>query len=142
VSETSLPFEPAPQESLRLVANPFLAMSGLLLWFAVMQLILSGAAGPFTILAVLLALASLALLPALLHYHCLPPRGGPALRGTLPPPARADADGASRPLAVDLRAVSMDLASGKSRQLTLRARQAHTEVIPWELGHWCFAVWP
>jgi hypothetical protein len=80
VSETSLPFEPAPQESLRLVANPFLAMSGLLLWFAVMQLILSGAAGPFTILAVLLALASLALLPALLHYHCLDcGRTGPLL---------------------------------------------------------------
>lgn len=71
VTEHSIPYEPQPEAYLRLVANPFLGVFALIIWLGLMTVILRGAAGAFTTLAVLLALASLSLLPKLLHYHCL-----------------------------------------------------------------------
>jgi hypothetical protein len=71
ISETSMPYEPMPEVYLRLVANPFLGAFGLLVWLVLMYAIYRGVAGPFSLMAAVLALASLALLPHLLHYHCL-----------------------------------------------------------------------
>jgi hypothetical protein len=56
-----------PQEYQRLVANPFLALLGLIVWFAVMEQALRAR----SILAVWLAMLGLAVVAYLLQYHCL-----------------------------------------------------------------------
>ncbi len=71
MTELNMPYEAQPEIYLRLVANPFLGIFALVIWLGLMYVILRGAAGPFTLLAIALSLASLALLPRLLHYHCL-----------------------------------------------------------------------
>lgn len=71
LNENTLPYDGSPELYLRLVANPFLAALGLLGWVLVMGMIIRGGPGPYSPLAALLTLASLALLPRLLHYHCL-----------------------------------------------------------------------
>ena len=70
-SERNLPYEAQPEMFLRLVANPFLGVFALMVWFGLMYLIVRGVAGAFSTLALLLGLATLALLPRFLHYHCL-----------------------------------------------------------------------
>jgi hypothetical protein len=56
-----------PQEYQRLVANPFLAMLGLIVWFAAFRQALAAR----NLLLVGLALSGLAVVVYLLQYHCL-----------------------------------------------------------------------
>ena len=62
----------SPESYLRLVANPFLGLFGLIVWLGALDwIVVKGGAGPFGLLALVLTLASLGLLPALFQYHCL-----------------------------------------------------------------------
>lgn len=64
--ETGWP-PPRPQDYQRLVANPFLAFAGLVVWFAAMSEALAIRNLPL----VALAFVSIVLVARLLHYHCL-----------------------------------------------------------------------
>jgi hypothetical protein len=71
------PVPVAPQQYLRVVANPFLGLVGLLVWAMVVlkfgSLLQQHAElyGPLTPIIALILLASLALLPHLFQFHCL-----------------------------------------------------------------------
>lgn len=61
-----------PEHAQRLLANPFLALLGLVFWFGLVRYtIATGFAGPLTPMLLLLLIVSLGLLPFLLQYHCL-----------------------------------------------------------------------
>ncbi len=59
--------DPLPEEYQRLVANPFLAVLGLIAWSQMLRLAYD-ARNPLLLLGVVLSLAGVAYL---LHYHCL-----------------------------------------------------------------------
>lgn len=63
----------APESYLRIVVNPFLALAGLVGWVLVVRECArqSDLIGPLVPFLVLLGLASLRLVAALLHFHCL-----------------------------------------------------------------------
>lgn len=68
----ALELDHSPESYQRLLTNPFLGIAAILAWLAGMfALIFQGFAGPFTLMAVLLMLASLGLVPGLFQYHCL-----------------------------------------------------------------------
>lgn len=72
VTARNLDLEIAPEAYLRLVANPFLGLLALLGWLlAVHWLVVRGGAGLLLPMAVILLLASLALIPGRFQYHCL-----------------------------------------------------------------------
>ncbi len=72
VTAGSLDLETAPEAYLRLVANPFLGVLGLLAWLvAGYWIVVRGVAGLLTPIAIVLLLACLALIPGRFQYHCL-----------------------------------------------------------------------
>lgn len=72
-----VPSDIAPESYLRIAANPFLGLAGLVAWLMVGKWFLTvlkrspELIGPLAPILVILLIASLWLLPYLFHYHCL-----------------------------------------------------------------------
>jgi hypothetical protein len=66
-----LELDHSPESYQRLVANPFLGFFAIILWLGALYTLFLGYLGPFTPMAALLLMSSLALLPPLFQFHCL-----------------------------------------------------------------------
>ena len=61
-----------PESYLRLIANPFLACSYIVLWLIMLhEAVVGGFAGPLSPILVVILIAGLGLVPMLVQYHCL-----------------------------------------------------------------------